>query len=42
MLYLDPRLSESHTLSCNSCHSVLGHVSSLDKLIREDPRKRIN
>ena len=22
MLYFDPRLSESHTISCNSCHIV--------------------
>ena len=27
MLYFDPRLSESHTISCNSCHIVgLGGV----------------
>ena len=29
MLYFDPRLSESHTISCNSCHNVgLGGVDA--------------
>jgi cytochrome c peroxidase len=31
MLYFDPRLSESHTISCNSCHVVgLGGVDMLE------------
>ena len=31
MLYFDPRLSESHTISCNSCHIVgLGGVDMLE------------
>lgn len=31
MLYFDPRLSESHTISCNSCHIVgLGGVDVLE------------
>jgi cytochrome c peroxidase len=31
MLYFEPRLSESHTISCNSCHEVgLGGVDMLE------------
>jgi cytochrome c peroxidase len=34
MLYFDPRLSESHTISCNSCHSVgLGGVDVMETSI---------
>jgi cytochrome c peroxidase len=34
MLYFDPRLSESHALSCNSCHSVgLGGVDVMETSI---------
>ena len=31
MLYFDPRLSESHTINCNSCHQIgLGGVDMLE------------
>jgi cytochrome c peroxidase len=34
MLYFDPRLSESHTISCNSCHILgLGGVDVLENSI---------
>ena len=34
MLYFEPRLSESHTISCNSCHMVgLGGVDMLETSI---------
>jgi cytochrome c peroxidase len=34
MLYFDPRLSESHAISCNSCHSVgLGGVDMMETSI---------
>ncbi len=34
MLYFDPRLSASHSISCNSCHNVgLGGVDSEEKSI---------
>lgn len=34
MLYFEPRLSESHTISCNSCHIVgLGGVDMLENSI---------
>jgi cytochrome c peroxidase len=34
MLYFDPRLSASHSISCNSCHNVgLGGVDSQEKSI---------
>ena len=34
MLFFDPRLSESHTISCNSCHQIgLGGVDMLETSI---------